>query len=38
MINRSLFTSDKKDWGTPQTLFDTLNNEFNFTLDVCANE
>lgn len=38
MINKSLFTSDKKDWGTPQALFDTLNNEFNFTLDVCANE
>jgi phage N-6-adenine-methyltransferase len=23
-------------WETPQTLFDKLNNEFHFTLDVCA--
>lgn len=31
-------TSDKQDWGTPQYLFDALNNEFGFTLDVCANK
>lgn len=31
-------SSDKQDWGTPQYVFDTLNNEFGFTLDVCANE
>jgi len=24
------------DWATPQSLFDKLNKEFNFTLDVCA--
>ena len=24
------------EWGTPQELFDTLNTEFNFTLDPCA--
>lgn len=24
------------EWGTPQDLFDKLNGEFNFTLDVCA--
>lgn len=23
-------------WGTPQWLFDELNNQFNFTCDVCA--
>lgn len=26
------------DWETPQHLFDELNNEFHFTLDVCASE
>jgi len=24
------------EWETPQTLFDELNNEFHFTVDVCA--
>ena len=31
-------TSNKHDWETPQWLFDILNDEFNFTLDVCADE
>ena len=31
-----MFTSKKKDWGTPQRLFDELNREFGFTLDPCA--
>jgi len=35
-LNKSLFSSDKMDWETPAYLFDRLNNEFNFTLDVCA--
>ena len=26
------------DWETPQYLFDLLNDEFHFTLDVCASE
>ena len=26
----------KDDWATPQPLFDKLNREFHFTLDVCA--
>jgi len=26
------------DWSTPQELFDKLNAEFNFTLDVCASD
>lgn len=30
--------STKDDWPTPQFLFDMLNDEFHFTLDVCANE
>ena len=36
MINKALFSSDKEEWETPQDLFDTLNAEFNFTVDVCA--
>ena len=35
-INSALFTSDKPDWETPQFLFDGLNAEFKFSLDVCA--
>lgn len=26
------------DWATPKELFDELNKEFNFTLDVCASD
>ena len=26
----------KDDWATPQLIFDKLNAEFHFTLDVCA--
>ena len=32
------FSSKTDDWSTPQALFDLLNDEFNFTLDVCASE
>ena len=35
---RVMFSSAKEEWGTPQNLFDNLNKEFNFTLDVCALE
>ena len=38
MINKGLFTSDKKDWGTPQKFFDELNKKYNFNLDVCASK
>ena len=31
-----LFSSKKMDWSTPPAFFDTLNEEFNFTLDACA--
>jgi phage N-6-adenine-methyltransferase len=31
-----LFSSLRVDWRTPKGLFDALNAEFNFTLDVCA--
>ena len=30
------FSSERSDWETPQDLFDELNQEFRFTLDVCA--
>jgi len=35
-INKGLFTSNSSEWETPQDLFDELNKEFNFKLDVCA--
>lgn len=31
-----MFSSKYTTWETPQWLFDELNKEFNFTLDVCA--
>lgn len=33
-----MFSSKTCEWETPQHVFDVLNEEFNFTLDVCANE
>lgn len=30
------FSSKTDDWETPQYVFDELNKEFNFKLDVCA--
>lgn len=36
MVNDALFSSKSVEWGTPQTLFDYLNQRFQFTLDVCA--
>lgn len=38
MINKGLFTSNTDQWSTPQDLFDELNKEFKFNLDVCADE
>ena len=35
-MNKELMFSSKTDlWETPQELFDKLNQEFHFTLDVC---
>ena len=31
-----MFSSKNNDWSTPQDFFDNLNQEFNFTLDPCA--
>ena len=36
MINAALFSSSTDEWATPQWLFDSLNEEFGFTLDSCA--
>ena len=33
---KTKFDSHKQDWETPDELFDPLNTEFGFTLDVCA--
>ena len=33
-----MFSSATDNWSTPQDFFDKLNNEFHFTLDVCADE
>jgi len=33
---KTLMSSDRMDWGTPQALFDFLDAIFNFDLDVCA--
>jgi site-specific DNA-methyltransferase (adenine-specific) len=32
------FSSKTPEWETPQNLFDQLNNEFGFLLDVCATD
>ena len=34
--NASLFKSTTDDWGTPQSLFDELHEEFAFDLDPCS--
>lgn len=37
LINDGMFTSNTDLWATPQDFFDSLNKEFNFETDVCAN-
>lgn len=36
MNTEVMFSSKSAEWETPQDLFDKLNEEFHFTLDVCA--
>jgi len=36
MNTELMFSSKDMTWETPQDIFDKLNKEFNFTLDVCA--
>ena len=38
MITSGLMTSNTDNWSTPEDLFSILNDEFHFTLDVCAND
>lgn len=37
-MTKGMMSSLTDDWATPQALFDTLDSEFHFTLDVCAAE
>lgn len=36
MITSGMMTSKTPEWETPKELFDELDREFNFQLDVCA--
>lgn len=36
MVSNVLFSSKTDLWATPQDLFDRLNAQYNFELDVCA--
>ena len=36
MNTKLMFSSQSNEWGTPQDLFNKLNEEFNFTLDPCS--
>jgi phage N-6-adenine-methyltransferase len=35
-INKVLYSSENEVWETPQDLFNSLNDEFHFDIDVCA--
>lgn len=37
-LNSGLFTSNKDDWETPQSLFDRLNNQYHFEVDLAATD
>lgn len=36
MITKGMMSSNSNEWGTPQSFFNELNKEFNFTLDPCS--
>lgn len=38
MVSKTLFSSNKDNWSTPQYLFDDLNKEFHFTLDPASDD
>lgn len=38
MKSKPTLTTGNNNWGTPQRLFDNLNETFNFTIDVCADK
>ena len=35
-MTSGLFSSRSEEWSTPQYVFDALDNEFHFGVDVCA--
>lgn len=35
-MEQAIFSSEKMDWETPQELFEALNREFDFTIDLAA--
>jgi len=35
-MNNVHFSSEKVEWETPQDIFDSLNEKYNFDIDVCA--
>lgn len=37
-LSKALFSSNSDEWATPSEIFDQLNAEFGFDLDVCATE
>lgn len=37
-MDKVLFSSNKDDWCTPQDVFDALDKEFHFTIDVAASD
>jgi len=37
-MNKVLFSNSKDDWETPQRLFDELNKEWDFTVDVASSD
>lgn len=37
-MEQALMSSDKHDWGTPPELYQELDDEFGFTIDVCASD
>lgn len=37
-ISEVLYSSRSEEWGTPQVLFDELDAEFHFDVDVCATD
>lgn len=38
MMTKGMYTSNSEEWGTPQELFNRLNKEFSFTLDICVSK
>lgn len=38
MVNAALFSSNTDEWATPQDVYDSLDAEFGFNLDVCATD